>query len=103
MNPQQRSAGGSFGLGAAVNDHSVVVGIAENAIQDPTGFAAANGIGGTTELHAFLWNGGSLRDLGTLGGPGAFALDINSSNQVIRFSLAAAALTRRFFWRPPTM
>ncbi|HXJ88280.1 MAG TPA: hypothetical protein VMS18_15775 [Candidatus Binatia bacterium] len=79
--------GGSFGLGAAVNDRGVVVGIAENAIQDPTGFAAANGIGGTTELRAFRWNGEELKDLGTLGGPGAFALDINNSNQAIGFSL----------------
>lgn len=79
--------GGSFGLGAAVNDRGVVVGIAENATQDPTGFAGANGIGGTTELRAFRWNGGVLKDLGTLGGRGAFALDINNSNQATGFSL----------------
>jgi probable HAF family extracellular repeat protein len=79
--------GGSFGIAAQVNDQGVVVGCAENGIQDPTGFAAAVNLVGTTELHAFRWTGGALKDLGTLGGPGAFALDINDSNQVIGFSL----------------
>jgi probable HAF family extracellular repeat protein len=99
--------GGSFGLAAAVNDGGVVVGIAENAMPDPTGFAAANGIGGATELRAFRWTGGTLSDLGTLGGPGAFPLAIDSSGQVVGLSLAGSVpgptglpTVAPFLWAP---
>lgn len=80
--------GGAFGQAAAVNDSGFVVGGAENTTPDPFGLADLFGIAGTTELRAFGWERRrGLFDLGTLGGPGAVALSVNTNGEVAGGSL----------------
>jgi probable HAF family extracellular repeat protein len=66
-------------------------------------------VGTETELpngspsHAFLWRGGVLRDLGTLGGDSAVAWDINDRGQVVGESLTSDGSTHAFLWEKGVM
>lgn len=83
--------GGAFGQASAVNDNDFGVGAAENTIADPFALADLFGIGGTTELHAFGWTRQrGLFDLGSLGGPGAVSLSVNSRRQVVGTSFTSS-------------
>lgn len=56
------------------------------------------------EVHAFVYRGGVLTDLGTLGGPHASAVDINASGQVVGSSARAIdGRPRAFVWWEGTM
>jgi probable HAF family extracellular repeat protein len=55
------------------------------------------------ETHAFLWKNGTLRDLGTLGGPVSFGQDVNDRGQVIGFSFTDSTTIHPFFWENGTM
>ncbi|MDP2311174.1 MAG: hypothetical protein Q8P18_34455 [Pseudomonadota bacterium] len=56
------------------------------------------------EVHAFLYRGGVLTDLGTLGGAHASAVDINAGGQIVGSSARAVdGRPRAFVWHEGTM
>ena len=65
---------------------------AENDVPDP--FSLLGG----TEAHAFLWERGVMRDLGTLGGPDSWGFYVNEKGQVAGFSFTSDLSVRPFLW-----
>lgn len=67
--------GGTSSFAYGINGAGQVVGFAHPA--------------GNVEIHATLWNGGTVTDLGTLGGATSAALGTNNAGQVVGFSITA--------------
>jgi len=53
---------------------------------------------GSSDVHAFLWQDGTMTDLGTLGGHSSSAMGINSQGQVVGFAATADDVLHAVLW-----
>jgi len=101
--------GGTFGQANAINDRGQVAGFATNTISTLISIAAFGcdvDLAVPTQSRAFIWEGGSLQDLGTLGGTDACAVLINDHGQVAGYSfsdLTANPPVHPFLWHHGAM
>jgi probable HAF family extracellular repeat protein len=101
--------GGTFGQANAINDRGQVVGFATNTISTSVSIAAFGcdvDLAVPTQTRAFIWEGGAIQDLGTLGGTDACAVLINKRGQVAGYSFTDSSANppvHPFLWHRDKM
>jgi probable HAF family extracellular repeat protein len=75
--------GGNFSVANSINDRNQVVGGATNSTPDPYSFhEMCQADAYPTQVRAFIWDGGLIRNLGTLGGPDSCAVYVNGAGEI---------------------
>ena len=90
-----RIVAGGFDFHAVVWDHGVLRDLGLGRALAINGRGQVTGFGAS---HAFLWNGTTLMDLGTLGGGTSKGTVINKWGQVAGVSSLASGTSHAFFW-----
>lgn len=74
--------GGAQSVASHINSRGQISGASQIAAPDPNGFVACGGKPGAQIVRAFIYEGGRMRDIGTLGGYDAFGNPINDRGQI---------------------
>ncbi len=85
--------GGNQSIAFAVNSSGQVNGCAANAVPDDNSI-----FGWGTQTRGFLYQNGTMQDIGTLGGTDTLASLINDAGQVAGGSYTASMETHAFVW-----
>lgn len=80
--------GGAISWANDINENGVIVGASDSA---------------SGEVHAFMFNRGTMTDLGTLGGANSDAMAINNKGQIIGSSETATGANHVFLWQKGVM
>jgi len=75
--------GGGFSFALGATNQNFVMGLSDNGVIDTSGFP---GFDGVSEVRTFGWRDGTMFDLGTLGGTGAWPATMNNRGQVVGLS-----------------